>query len=110
MAVYGATKAFVLSFTEALWGELGGTGVKALALCPGATRTEFFDVVGDEASFGPSQSPEQVVETALSELDRRTSRPSVISGRANTLVALLPRLTSRRLTIKITRRALSGPR
>ncbi len=46
MAVYGATKAFVLSFTEALWGETRGTGVRVLTLCPGATETAFFDTTG----------------------------------------------------------------
>ena len=46
MAVYGATKAFVLSYSEALWQECRGTGVKVLALCPGATETEFFARTG----------------------------------------------------------------
>ena len=44
MAVYRATKAFVLNFTEALWQESQGTGLRILALSPGATKTEFFDV------------------------------------------------------------------
>lgn len=41
MAVYGATKAFVLSFTQALWEENRKRGVQFLALCPGSTETEF---------------------------------------------------------------------
>lgn len=44
MATYYATKAYVLSFTEALSREFKNTGVKALALCPGTTKTNFFDV------------------------------------------------------------------
>jgi short-subunit dehydrogenase len=48
MAVYAATKAFVLSFTEALWQESLGTGLRVIALSPGATRTEFFEVVGTD--------------------------------------------------------------
>ena len=48
MAVYGATKAFVLSFTEALWQETKSTGVRVFALCPGATETEFFARTGEE--------------------------------------------------------------
>jgi short-subunit dehydrogenase len=52
MAVYGATKAYVLSFTEALWGETRGTGVRVTALCPGATDTAFFDTASDSASVG----------------------------------------------------------
>lgn len=42
MAVYAASKAFVLSFTEALREETRGSGVRVLALCPGATETRFF--------------------------------------------------------------------
>ena len=52
MAVYGGTKAFVLNFTEALWQESQGTGLRVLALSPGATKTEFFDDVGNNASGG----------------------------------------------------------
>ena len=52
MAVYAATKAYVLSFTEALWGELQGTGVSALAVSPGGTETEFFEVAGGRAIAG----------------------------------------------------------
>ncbi len=43
-AVYGATKAFVLSFSEALRAEERPHGIRVLAVCPGATDTEFFDV------------------------------------------------------------------
>jgi len=46
MAVYGATKAFVLHFSEALWAENRPRGVRVLALCPGATRTRFFEALG----------------------------------------------------------------
>ena len=49
MAVYYATKAFVLSFTEALHHELKGKGIKVSALCPGPTETEFGDVAGSPA-------------------------------------------------------------
>ena len=52
MAVYGATKAYVLSFTEALWGETKGTGVRVTCLCPGATATAFFETAGEQAQVG----------------------------------------------------------
>lgn len=53
LSVYGATKAFVLSFTESLWEENRGTGLRVLALCPGATKTEFYDAAGSEtADYG----------------------------------------------------------
>lgn len=50
MATYYATKAFVNSFTEALWFELKGTGVTATASCPGPTATEFQEVAGNQKS------------------------------------------------------------
>jgi short-subunit dehydrogenase len=105
MAVYGATKAFVLSFTEALWAETAGTGVGVVAICPGATDTPFFDVVGaEEASMGKRRSPEQVVATTFAALDRR--RPSVVDGRMNALLSRLPRLLPRRTTVRIAERAV----
>lgn len=107
MAVYGATKAFVLSFTEALWGETEDTGVDVLALCPGATDTEFFDVAGESAGVGGRQTPQQVVATAMAALDRRGVRPTVVSGLANRWSARLPRLLPRRTTIRVTRRLVA---
>src|SRR5579875_424389 len=54
MATYAATKAFVLNFTEALAGELAGTGVRVSALCPGPVRTEFQAVAGQTSERMPS--------------------------------------------------------
>lgn len=109
-AVYGATKAFVLSFTEALWGELTGTGVRALALCPGATRTEFFEIAGEAAAVGSRQTPEQVVAVALRALERSSPPPSVISGLVNSLGARSQRLAPRRLVISMAGRMMAPPR
>jgi len=107
MAVYGATKAFVLSFTEALWGELEGTGVRALALCPGATETEFFDVAGADAQVGAERQPvDEVVRIALASVEK--GRPSVVTGTRNALAARLPRLLSRRSTIRLTKRVMAS--
>ncbi|MFJ9695435.1 SDR family NAD(P)-dependent oxidoreductase [Kitasatospora sp. NPDC101183] len=102
MAVYGATKAYVLSFTEALASELRGSGVRALAICPGATDTPFFEVVGEQAAVGVRRRPEQVVATTLAAL--RKGRPSVVDGLLNRLVTLSPRLVSRRTTLAIAER------
>lgn len=86
MAVYGASKAFVLSFSEALWAEYRGKGIRVLALCPGATSTEFFNVVGTEdAALGTKETPEKVVRVALRALEQ--GMPSVISGLPNVLLA-----------------------
>jgi short-subunit dehydrogenase len=94
MAVYAASKAFVLSFSEALWAEERRHGVRVLALCPGATDTPFFDVVAaPEASLGKRESPEIVVERAFAALARR--RSTLISGFANFLLAQLARLLPR---------------
>jgi short-subunit dehydrogenase len=98
MAVYGATKAFVLSFTEALSWEYRESGLRVLALAPGATRTEFFDVVGStRAAVGKFQTAEEVVAVALKELDKRRKPTSVVSGFRNAatarLVGFVPRRT-----------------
>ncbi|MEU6230724.1 SDR family oxidoreductase [Streptomyces sp. NPDC047042] len=97
-AVYGATKAFVLNFTEALWQESRGTGLRVLALSPGPTRTEFFDTAGsDNMARGVRlQTPRQVVATALRTLDRRNPPPSVVSGTFNWVMTLTSRFTTRR--------------
>jgi uncharacterized protein len=98
MAVYGAAKAFVLSFTEALWQESLTTGLRVLAVSPGATKTEFFDIVGTLAAAGGTRlaSPEDVVDTALKALDRRTPPPSIAVGRRNRVFLLAARLLSRK--------------
>lgn len=103
MAVYGAAKAFVLSFTEALWAELRGTGVTVFALSPGATSTEFNQVVGtDDATAGARmRTPEAVVATALDHLDRRDPAPSVIDGRGNRLSVNAVRILTRRATVSL---------
>ncbi|WP_331716829.1 SDR family NAD(P)-dependent oxidoreductase [Streptomyces sp. 3214.6] len=100
-AVYGATKAFVLSFTEALWQESRGTGLRVLALSPGPTRTEFFDALGsDDMARGVRlQTPRQVVTTALRTLDRRNPPPSVVSGTFNWVTTLTSRFTTRRANV-----------
>ena len=103
MAVYAACKAFVLSFTEALWYESRGTGLRVLSLAPGLTRTEFFDGLEGGAYQGGYQTPEQVVATAMRALDRGR-RPSVQSGRLNALMVSLPRLFTRRRSVLISGR------
>jgi uncharacterized protein len=104
MAVYGGTKAFVLSFTEALWSEAQGTGLRVLALSPGATRTEFFDVAGAGARVGTFRTSSDVVSLALSTLDRRNPPPSIIDGSSNRATAFASRLLSRRGLVTLTGR------
>lgn len=105
MAVYGATKSFVLSFTQALWEENRTRGVQFLALCPGSTETEFFNVVGaDEASVGKRDTPEHVVRVALRALQAK--KVYVVPGIANYISTQLSRLFTRKQMLFIVGRML----
>jgi short-subunit dehydrogenase len=71
--VYGATKAFVLAFTESLQHELGDKGVRVQAVLPGATATEFWDISGLPLHSLPSaivMSAADMVDAALVGLDQ----------------------------------------
>jgi short-subunit dehydrogenase len=80
MATYAATKSFELAFAEALATEVRGTGVRAIAVCPGPTATEFAQVVGAThgPGFIPKETPEGVVAATWDALDR--GRPRVATG------------------------------
>jgi short-subunit dehydrogenase len=100
MAVYGATKAFVLSFTEALWFEARHSGLRVLALSPGATESEFFDIADNGGRFGTRRQPAaEVVAFAMRALDRRRGPGSVVPGAGNRLAMLAARLAPRRLVV-----------
>lgn len=103
MAVYGATKAFVLHFSEALWHETRGGGVKVLAVSPGPTRTEFFDHLETPMDIPARviQTPEQVVRATFRALDRRNSPPSVASGGLANLLSGTTRFLPRRAAIRL---------
>jgi short-subunit dehydrogenase len=105
MTTYAATKAFVLSFSEALWVENRAFGVHVMALCPGVTETNFF-VAGkmDRPPMRAAQTPDEVVATALRGLRRGKSH--IISGWANYLMAESERLAPRRLVTRIAGRAM----
>jgi short-subunit dehydrogenase len=104
MAVYAATKAYVLSFTEALWAETRNTAVRVTALCPGATDTAFFDTASDHASVGHRMATEEVVSAALRALERRHC--SVIPGLRNQVLAFAPRLSPRQTVVRISERTM----
>lgn len=105
MAVYAATKAYVLSFTEALWAELRPYGVRVLAVCPGPTRTEFFDTAGENAAVGRVRSVESLVAGALRAL--RGSEPSWVQGLDNKLVTRgVVRVVPKRLVLAVGGRAV----
>ncbi|MBA2681747.1 MAG: SDR family oxidoreductase [Ktedonobacteraceae bacterium] len=102
MAVYAASKAFVLSFSEALWGEYRTKGVRVLALSPGETATEFFRDLGNgyDAPTGNVETPEQVVQVGLRALEQ--GRSSVVSGRQNALTVNASRFVPRGLGVLLT--------
>lgn len=107
MAVYGATKAFVLSFTEAVAHETKASGLNVLALCPGATRTEFFDVLGSQSgAVGKMQTSAQVVGTALKALERKGTPGSVVSGLFNRVAAGVAQRLPRAVTVAVAARAV----
>lgn len=104
MAVYGATKAFLLSFSEALRAEMRGRGVRVLALCPGPTRTAFFantgnPKMGKHPFFARGMDPDRVVRTALTALER--DRDLIIPGALNKLGAFGTRLGPRTLVARM---------
>jgi short-subunit dehydrogenase len=104
LAVYASAKAFLLNFSEALWAECRGTGVRVLALCPGPTRTEFFGVAGGELvqAFSKFDTPEEVVRVGLKAL--REDRSFRVVGLRNYLLAMSTRLAPRQLVARFSRR------
>jgi short-subunit dehydrogenase len=104
MAVYFATKAYVLYFSEAIANELKGAGVTVTCLCPGATATEFHkraNATGMRLLRMGSMDAKTVAEDGYSAL--MAGRPVVISGFKNWLVAQSVRFSPRRLVTAITR-------
>lgn len=112
-AVYGAAKAFVLSYTHALRAELLGTGVSASVLCPGPVHTGF----GERAGFSDAEAeallpaplwvtPDEVARQALDGLE--AGRAVIIPGRLNRAAAALYHLAPRRLLVPLLARGHPG--
>jgi len=101
MGAYAATKAYVLHFSEALWAEAWEYGVTVMALCPGTTRTDFFDVSGAKGWLKNrrAQTVDKVVKTALRAFDRR--KQFVVSGWGNYLLATAVRIAMRRDAVRM---------
>lgn len=110
MAVYYATKAFVLSFSEALAAELEGTGVTVTALCPGPTASGFQDKADMQASALVSgkqlPSADAVAQAGYRAMQR--GQRVCIPGATNWLLAQSVRFTPRRLVTRIVK-AMSRP-
>ena len=104
ISVYAATKAFVLSFSEALWAENRQYGVRVLVVCPGPTETNFFN----EANFPNSlaaknnkvSTPEEVVRDALKAL--KEDKSTVVSGSSlSKVIVNMPRFLPRETLVNI---------
>ena len=100
MATYAATKAFVLSFSEALREENRPYGIKVMALCPGVTDTNFFSAAQmQKPPRRIAQTPDQVVDTALRGLKR--GKAHIISGWTNFFMIESERLVPRSLSARV---------
>ena len=103
LSVYAATKAFVLNFSEALWAECRGRGVRIFCLCPGNTLTRFHQTAGiDKQRMFFSASAVDVARFGLRKF-LKTNQPSAIYGFWNKLMIYAERLAPRRLVVFFTR-------
>lgn len=105
-AGYGAAKAFVLSYTRSLGGELRGTGITATCLCPGPVHTGFGEAAGfateDAEASLPAflwQTPQAVARTGIDALD--AGHPVAIPGQANRVAAMVAHLAPKRLLVPL---------
>lgn len=97
-AVYGATKAYVLSLTESLNYEYRKTGIKIIAVCPGVTKTNLYE--GRQVNLNGTREPEQVVASTQNALKK--GKTYVIDGYQNILQGIFPRLFTRKFVLKTT--------
>ena len=107
-AVYGANKAFVLSFSQALWAEARAAGVAVTALCPGPTRTGFVDALGADAGhtaiYRQLAEPEPVIKAGLRALDK--GQAVVIPGVRNKAIAASGRFMPHEWLTRVSARLL----
>ena len=104
MAVYHATKAYVLSFSEALHRELSPRGIRVTALCPGPVETEFIARAGVPQGTFPNfliRTAERVANEGYDGLMR--GKRVVVPGSTNKAAAFLPRLLPRGLVLRLVR-------
>ena len=103
MAVYGATKSFVLNFSEALWAEYRGQGIHVTTLCPGAVETNFISQLKNEsvrktAAFATTIHPERVAAAAVKAI--RSNGSTHIIGMKNWLMVQLVRFVPRKVVAR----------
>ena len=101
LAAYAASKAYVLSFTQALWAETKDAGVRVVAVSPGPTRTPM-----NSAQRKGMRQPGQVARTVLRALEG--TGPAVVDGAANAVTAAAIRLLPARVITAVARRAMGA--
>lgn len=104
MSVYAATKAFVLSFSEGLWGEYRSRGLKVVCLCPGPVDTGFFEATGNPKLRGTvpkstMMTADRVVASALKAL--RKGDLVVVPGAQNQAVAWMSKFMPRAVVTSV---------
>jgi len=105
-SVYAASKAFVLLFSEALADELSGTGVAVTCLCPGPTRTPFFnsEMISSKTVTRNMMAADEVARAGYRALERGKSLQ--IAGAKNRTAVFLERFVPRKMVVKLARRVV----
>lgn len=107
MAVYYATKAYVISFSEALAEEVRGTGVTVTVLCPGATATGFGERAKMETTVLGKLPLGKASDVAKAGIEGMMhGKTVVVPGITNKLVAIAPKITPRRLLVRVSGKAV----
>ncbi len=109
-AVYGATKAYVLSLSEAIAAEFEGTGVTVTALCPGGTKTEFYKIAQREdiVKSSPIMDAKTVAQIGYHGL--MEGKRVVIPGTLNKLFKFLSTIVPRKVIVKIIKNKMESPK
>jgi short-subunit dehydrogenase len=103
LAVYSATKAYVLNLSESLWWENKKRGIYVLGFCPGVTATKFHAASGGSDSIFPAfitQTPGAVAREAITALKRRR-KPKAVSGAVNRFMLFFQRALSRKSVVNM---------
>jgi uncharacterized protein len=111
MAVYFASKAYVLSLGEALAHELRGTGVSVTVLCPGATATNFFAVAGADNAMIAGRLRRMMDADSVARLGYRAlaaGQPVIVTGWVNRLLALFGRFVPHWVSLRVAELLMSA--
>ena len=102
---YGASKAYVRSFSTALWAETKGTGVRVVCISPGPVHSNFWHRAGNDKVMRNRRQPRHVVETTFAALN--ANRPVAVDGRWNRMLSLATRVVPQSLAAQVGRFVVS---